>query len=119
MDGLAEEQGPIGNIRMSMVYVGQSIATEDFSTSDEQGQRPLGKKNQALEVKNVALDAMNTTLGALEAANIQLDNTKRRVEELTTTVTGMDVELTTCNNRVTSLEADMEGKETVLQERDE
>lgn len=34
-------------------------------------------------------------------------------------VAGMDARLTTHNNQVTTLEADMESKENVLQERDE
>lgn len=123
LDELIKEQGPIGNIHMSMVYASQSIAAmmkaiKEFSTSNERVRRALGERNPTLEAKNAALDAKNTTLGALEMANVQLNNTKRRVEELTTAVMGMDAELTTHNNRVTSLEADVEGKETALQERD-
>lgn len=79
----------------------------------------LRERDQALKAKNTTLDAKNTTHRALEVANIQLDNMRKRVEELTIVVASMDTKLTTCNNWVTSLEVDVGGKETALQERDE
>lgn len=44
---------------------------------------------------------------------------KKWVEDQLTEVIGLDVELKNHENRVTSLMANLEGKETVLQERDE